>query len=560
MNILNYDIFYRRYGVRIPDQMMLPFMPSIEKFQFPRGSVHHYAHYDSVSDGPSSDEYLYRDISKKILMEHVLTLKAARGSPTIPNVSLMPFVRNFHLRNKRFRFLENAATVTKDDLLLTVVNYDILRHGARYVRNIYSDYNKWWNFQSTVWSKINEVTKNSDRQHFIFAELPKVLPSKNKLNEYSKLFTQAALTSFGGANSWFILELWKWFSEEHRAESMIPTMTQEQLAKVNIVYQESGRFLLINLGVLNKWRFVPMAKPTSAEEKEAYDKHQKQPVKIKPDQLQARFLRMLMTLMSVRTTAPVEVPLDDDLEDNKTSSNTTVDAQAAIRPEDVDTDEVSASDRAAAILSTMEEDLAQLEEIERVSAATNNDENQDRSVSISDFSRDKNPEDIIKEQCNALADAGMMTASEYRRFMTLSENYKAILSPDGKTTLAEYSDVKPEQLVINESKKIPDIKTVVDKSMLKSSLLTFDSEYIKNVLKRDICAMVVNSQKGGFVINKYEVEANESILGKFETHTLRITPVEGEPSILRFKLPVIDEDGVYESKGIKYRMRKQRGD
>jgi hypothetical protein len=303
-----------------------------------------------------------------------------------------------------------------------------------------------------------------------------------------------------------------------------------------------------------------MAKPTTAEEKEAYDKHQKQPVKIKPDQLQARFLRMLMTLMGVRTTAPVEVPLDDDLEDNKTSSNTTVDAQAAIRPEDVDTDEVSASDRAAAILNTMEEDLAQLEEIERVSAATNSDENQDRSVTISDFSRDKNPEDIIKEQCNALADAGMMTASEYRRFMALSENYKAILSPDGKTTLAEYSDVKPEQLAIKESKKIPDIKTVVDKSMLKSSLLTFDSEYIKNVLKRDICAMVVNSQKGGFVINKYEVDTNESILGKFETHTLRITPVEGEPSILRFKLPVIDEDGVYESKGIKYRMRKQRGD
>ena len=208
----------------------------------------------------------------------------------------------------------------------------------------------------------------------------------------------------------------------------------------------------------------------------------------------------------------------------------------------------------------MEEDLAQLEEIERVSAATNNDENQDRSVAISDFSRDKNPEDIIKEQCNALADAGMMTASEYRRFMALSENYKAILSPDGKTTLAEYSDVKPEQLAIKESKKIPDIKTVVDKSMLKSSLLTFDSEYIKNVLKRDICAMVVNSQKGGFVINKYEVDTNESILGKFETHTLRITPVEGEPSILRFKLPGIDEDGVYESKGIKYRMRKQRGD
>lgn len=560
MNILNHELFYRRYGVRIPDQLMLPFMPSVDKFQFPRGSVHHYAHYDSVTDGPNSDEYLYRDITKKILMEHALTLKGNKGTPVVPGVSLMPFVRNFHLRNKRFRFLENAATVTKDELLLTVVNYDILRHGARYTRNIYSDYNKWWNVNATVWSKVNEVTKVSDRQHFIFAELPKILPSKNKLNDYSKLFTQATVTSFGGANAWFILELWKWLSEEYRDQSVIPNMTQEQLSKVNIVYQESGRFLMFNLGVLNKWRFVPMAKPATAEEKEAYDKHQKQPVKIKPDQLQARFLRMLMTLMGVRSnvsTDPMLEPIEGESIDGE--QKVVQDAQATIRPEDVDTDEVSATDRAQAILNTMEEDLAQLEELERA-GVTSGEADSIKPVSLSDFSRDRTPEDIIKDQCNTLADAGMMTASEYRRFMALSENYKSILSPDGKTTLAEFATVKPEELVISESKKIPDIASVVDKSMLKSSLLTFDSEYITKILKRDISAMVVNSQKGGFVINKYEVETNESILGKFETHTLRITPIEGEPSILRFKLPVIDEDGVYMSKGIKYRMRKQRGD
>ena len=72
--------------------------------------------------------------------------------------------------------------------------------------------------------------------------------------------------------------------------------------------------------------------------------------------------------------------------------------------------------------------------------------------------------------------------------------------------------------------------------------------------------MVVNTQKAGFAITKYEVEKVEDALSCYEQHSVRISPIEGTPSTIRFKLPVVDDEGVYKSNGISYRLRKQRSD
>jgi hypothetical protein len=96
--------------------------------------------------------------------------------------------------------------------------------------------------------------------------------------------------------------------------------------------------------------------------------------------------------------------------------------------------------------------------------------------------------------------------------------------------------------------------------MLKSSLLDFDERYITHVMAKDTAALVLNVQKAGIAVTGYKVEKVSDILGGYEMHSVRLTPVVGTPSTLRFKLPAVQADGTYESNGVKYRLRKQRGD
>lgn len=72
--MINYEVFYKRFGVRTPTQLMVPITPGIDKFEFPRNSVHHYVITDSVLEGPPSDEYFYRTIEKKIAVDHLFSL------------------------------------------------------------------------------------------------------------------------------------------------------------------------------------------------------------------------------------------------------------------------------------------------------------------------------------------------------------------------------------------------------------------------------------------------------------------------------------------------------
>lgn len=543
--MLNYDIFYRRNAVRLPAHLMLPYLPTIDKFQFPLDSIHHYMSWDSVLDGPESGEYFYRDIQKKIYVEHIQQLTSDRGAPKKTALMLMQLIRQYHMRNKRFRYADKPTETISDPYTLVTINYCPVAKGYRYVRSIYADYYKWWNLQKTMWSKAVEVAQYSGRQQFMFFDLPEKLPSMNTLNIHANKFTDKTVRNLGGPNSWFLLEIWKWLSQEHRYESVIGDVSQESLKKLNIIFKESGRYVVINLGTINSWRYI------KGQELEG------QKTKIAPIDLQKRFLKLLMTMMALRSSVVVDDEINTDEESGvKISVNPT-----EVSASDTDDGEKSASEIAQSLLDSLDEDLATLEELssdEDVSGDLPKEHSQS-SVSLDDFKIGETPEEVLKKVCDDLADNGALTAAEYRRFLNLSENYKKIKSPFSNESLSEFASVSNKDLVI-DSYKFEDIATVPDKTMLKNSLVEFDEQYIKHVLNKDIASMVVNSQKGGFVINKYDVERVENISGKFDIHTVRITPIEGLPSTLRFNIPVLDEEGVYVSGGVRYRQRKQRGD
>lgn len=576
MNNLEYEVFYRRAGVKLEQQLITPPVININKFQFPKDSIHHFVDFDSVNNGPASDFYYYREIEKKILVTHVTDMSSFQGEPRKLTVPVIPYIRAFHVANKRFRYLEKIEDDRLDHTALITVNYGIVAKMYRYTRNIFSEYNKWWNIEKTVWDQIAKISAISNRQHFVFLNLPERLPSMVTLEASSKNFNQTSLKLLNSHEALFILELWKLFSVENKDKSVFSGLSEESLKKINLVFQESDKFVLINLGLLYSWIYV--------KEDSENTNTQKQSIRISPLQMQKRFLMMLIRLMEERSvTAPTE-PTPEDFEEDEAHRDSSINPslpseitdpnlvnQKLVDADKIDstfTDDSKISD-AKKRLQVMDDVLKQLEIIENKSSIAVDDNvgknsesktHSDKTVDFKLFETIDSPEEVIVELCDSLAEDGIITANDYRRFTRASKNYENIVSPDGQTPLGEYIKIQPEQLQITESSKMVDKPTILDKSMLSSSLLDFDERYIKNILNKDICSMPVAMQKAGFIINKYETETIEDVLGSYEIHTLRITPIEGMPSTLRFKIPVVNDDGVYMANGIKYRMRKQRGD
>lgn len=593
------EVFFRRFGARLPSHLLKPNVFTLDKFEFPKESIWNFIQYDGITNGPDTNDYFFRYIEKKIFVEHVYELSANEGNPRRLGVPMMPLVRQFHMLNKRFRLSTNIAEHPSDPNTMAVVNYSLINKAYRYPRSIYSEYYKWKNTETTIWAKMKEVAMHSNRVQYYFMHLPKTLPSLARLNLACVKFNQTTLNLFNSREALFLIEIWKWLSQEWRSSSCIGEWEQQAYNKVNIVIEDNGSWMMFNLGLLNQWRFINGVSDP------------KQKVQISPVQMQKRFLRALMFLMSYRlgqdettindSDAVQEGSVGDD-DSGYTANRTRPTAHDSEQAEGTITDEYEK------LLENLDKDLEQLDIIEKETAdldrsdvpeevlksdvivPSEKDEEikkkaeaeklKSSTIKKNLFGKDQSAEpdvdvsfhvfethtdtiEAVKEKINTLADEGLIDGSEYRRKTKLLERYSALESPEPGVKLVDYVRYDPDQLKIKDEaldKDMPDIGAVFDKSMLKSSLLHFDKQYIQNTLQKDIVGSALATQKAGFIVTDYEVEPIEDAIGKYDVHTMRVNMVEGQPSTLRFRLPAVDDNGHYEIGGTKYVMRKQRVD
>lgn len=166
-----------------------------------------------------------------------------------------------------------------------------------------------------------------------------------------------------------------------------------------------------------------------------------------------------------------------------------------------------------------------------------------------------------KDRIGVLAEAGLLTAAEYRRLSNLTEKYKTIPHPfGGKGTLVDAMHIEPHELHVDTKHIAAPNAVVVDQSMLHSSIEVSQQKYIKHTLPKHILRMITHVQSANVMLDHLEVEKTETIQGSNQNFVARIVPVEGAPTTLRFPIPEINEDGTYTANGVKYAMRNQRGD
>lgn len=575
--MLFYQPFYQKYGIRKVNQLMTPPLPKLEILDLPKESILHYISTSPIDYGPAADDFLFRNITRPIMVGHVVENGDFKGMPRKLSIAVDPLIRTFHVKNRRFKLMRDLVASSRDPNTLVMYNYGMIPHLYRYMRSYYSEYYKWWNIQSAVWKKISEISSISDRQQFIVCKLPTILPSIPDLKIGCGPITQKAVKLFNNPESLLILELWKWFGHD-RKTSIIDNISTVSLDKVNLIFQESGRWFVLNLGLVNRWR---IATPGELEINPAAN------VKgLASDNIQRRFLRLMISLFQIRTVATdamiegtnkiginktgVSINTSDSIDPNKDDEN-----EQLLEPEEQEIQIAEVEDNFDAEHNDgpnstgddfvhdaeFEKQLAaDLFELETISSKVDDTEVEDTGPEIKLVGVIPSLEEGVTKVCDRLADRGLLSAAEYRRYNALASTYKTIVAPDGKTTLDKFIQIKPEVLSVDNVPKMKDTSAITDKTMLSSSLQVFDSRYIKEVMAKDVAGMVLNIQNAGISITGYEVENIEDVMGSFNMHTVRITPVEGTSSTLRFKLPAMEEDGTYLANGTKYRMRKQRGD
>lgn len=317
------------------------------------------------------------------------------------------------------------------------------------------------------------------------------------------------------------LDIWRWLGKE-RGVGRLGKIDASLLGRVNIILTHGARWVLVNLGRLDEWR-------RGIESDGSVD----------PLALQKRFLRFMMELFESDT-----VPVKDKTTEPEDKDDDAAEVVAEIKATSPEKD------------AALEEDLNALNEV-AVNARAELEDNpfEGTEVEETDYGRE------MKAQAEELASEGVLSAAELKRYERIAESQAQLKNPyTGKGSIKDTTVVTPEDLAIEAPTHLADQPGVIDKSMLKTTLQEFDSRYVKNVLPKDTVNCVMGITGAGVAVTNYEIERVEDVANEYEIHTVKLTPVKGKSSTLRFKLPVISEEGTYTANSVTYRLRKQRVD
>ena len=533
-----YPRYFRQHACRLIQHLQAPVINSIATLDLPKESVFHYLPEDSALQGPPGDHWAVRLAERLVMVYHVESLSedATEGAPRRLPIQLPLVIRDYHKRHRKLKPILNEKDFEqrlRDTRTPLVVNYALLDEIYRYTKSLYSTYYQQRNILKTYWSTVDHFITKLGRQHFLELELPIPLPSLANFRLASARLSPKLLEDFGTIEHLQLLDLWNWLGE-NRVESPLSRLSQASLPFVNLVIRHDQHWIWLNLGVLETWR-------AGLNDEEGT---------VSPDALQKRFLRLLVTLFESTTPTTLEPvivtkPLPTEPEGVNPIPEVSEPAESATTIQSVLQD-TATDDQLEAELDTLRERQAQKE--------------------LADF---KDPftepeaalEQGVLDRAEKLADEGFISAAEYKRYLTIAETYKTLKDPyTGKGSLVDAIKITREEVAIDTPPKLQGHPGILDPSMTEASLQQFDSRYVNTVLKKDIMASVLNLNRAGVAVTDYQVEKVEDVANAYEIHTVKLNPVIGKSSTIRFKIPTVSPEGTYTANTVKYKLRRQRCD
>lgn len=367
-----------------------------------------------------------------------------------------------------------------------------------------------------------------------------------------------------------LVDLWRWMSDK-REESKLNAISPANYGKVFLVFTVAGKYSVVSLEKLNEWREKSGVIGTSNRLHQffnnmvAYQQVDQRDVILEtvPENESQKSTVIGMVTAGDEDASVVQSDTDDENAGNEDETHPSQ-VMGAVKSQFAGGRQLSLVDQVAdineldssEITEVTDEDIPDLPE-ERSTRMVNKPvkETENKVVNVDT----SNPlEAGIATKSAELLSKGIISLAEHQRHVRLSKRYKEIKV--GGVTLEQEAKPPVEKIWNFKPAEIPDIPNVVDKGMLRSSLINYDREYIESVMHHDTANMILSIQRSGVAVTGFEREEYSDALSKTVDYRIKVTPVHGKESTLSFQLPKVDKNGKYMINGVRYYMRKLRAD
>ncbi len=578
---LNYNIFYRKYGIRRAMELFSPRIFEFNTVHLPRDVVyHHDLELDSL--GPSIHDSLFLSDHSKIPVDFCQYLISEE---LVQKRKLLILNKSFHdyvkTNDHKFIYDKTMLETKKVKAHIAMISYTPLKELYTYRTHPLTPYYEWFNLYSTAYFTIDEMAEGTKRQQFLVLELPYIFPSFNMLKLHIKQNNKSMLRIFDDNKKLNVLDFFRFIDPEYRHLSSLSKISKDNYKFINIFFKYDNLFYLCNLGQMIGY--------TESQEG-------RNPL-LQVHQLQKMFLKSLMLLHKAYDDLQNNDQILKDTNDaqdtdsnkveqepldlNKNNKNDNLLEDNVINDvSDIYVENTDALDELNESLKTLDKDIEEIEKYSQMAYDNENVENEENnnedSENIVDFSvnenthqevkeivhKNKNNVDKIKEKLDHYKSKGIMNSTDYKSNLRALEKYQNMKSPyNPNVKLDEYVNVSSEELKIsNEEKELPKPDILPDKKMAVSTTNVFHEKYIKNVMTKDIASMVTNLLSSDYIIDDYQIERHDDMLGAYENHTIKIKPIHGQASTIHFKVPVVNENGELVINQKTYYLRSQRQD
>lgn len=605
----NYLSFYRNFGVLRVDGMKKFPIRNLGTFTLPLGASIHNFSTDQAAVGLDEKDQLLQGMSQNavatFLRDYTHDIYPL-GNTILIKSNIEPTLQRYFAENQRINKLSADPKALERPTTPVIYNYNMMEATRKYpVVRFDTHIARWMNRWDTLISELSETTIPYGRNHFIRFDVPANLPAPSTLKQvhdniirFKEVwqpghFKRDLIEDFRSDALLSIVDFWLWLGP-HPEYSHLGKLRFEHLDRINFVFVMGGNFSVMNLGRLHQWVRRKIVPP-------GYDKRM---MSLDPIEMQKRFLHYLLTLTRTMSMSAEEI-LDmnsegGSVEDegNVTDANLKLDTANMAKKNvsiQVTEDKSNISKADDVILDTAYLKVRHVPDKRSVSEAFTTTEDKEKGIEyvveidnvveadlqqleylaaerkVEEISGDNykeytpiemKPETAIETKANLLARRGVLSAAEIRRASTLANKYRELKSPfDPSKTIAEDMRIDPNTLKIGERTPLAaEIKGVMDKSMLSSSLKVFDNKYLKEVLHKDYLNVIMTLQNAEISVQSYEVNHLEDMVDDCIEHVIKVVPLTGRPSTIRFTTPNVDEHGNFKAGGTTYRMRKQYSD
>ncbi len=604
--LLSYDVFYRKHGVRNISQFRTPRVMKIDEVILPKESLYHFYTLEDGQMGPFDKDVLFSGTKRKIPIEFMSKLTSEEMVMRAKPFSLKTHAQKYIKDNKKFVYHTNMVEDGYDFGDVGVLSYGAINDIYLYKHLPLADYYRWFNLRKTICENINAyASKNPTKQSFLFLDVPKIIPGISNFKVFSNENKFAMLKKFSRDDDFNILDLWRWLDPETRPMSTLNSIAKENFKSVNLIFKYEDIVYMINLEKLSSFSEVSLD-----------DEDGKTSGILGPFTVQKLFIRSMMYMHEYKEqelsqefvleeipveTSDDELRLDRNTEDeddvdvspDETSSDLEIENYGVKKDNNVEgfldkNDENFIKEvKNDNFLNDLDNDLDDLDELDKydkvMSIGEEPDDNslpedivtetpidinaefeatpEENSAILEHIFSNKTDEEKLDLTIEKYKGAQLLSSAEYKKIKGVLEKFKNSKSPYANENIISYSTIKNEDLVItNEEADLTVNESTVDPRMAQSKTKAFEDRYVKEFINKDKVAFVRSVQKAGILIDSYDVEKVVSALGEYEMHTLKVKPILGPSSIIRFKMPIVNKDGEFVINNKAYYSRKQRAD